>query len=800
MPSSTPASQASAVPAPALPGPASRPRRAPLAAMVIAAFALRVALMLWGHTYLFTPPSPIKEPERQHMYFGFEQGRVGRAIASGEGFASPFHGSTGLTAWQPPVYPYLVGGVFKLLGIYTTASAIALLSLNCLFAGLTCIPLYGIGERIFGWRIGLWAAWLWALVPAWVEFDIDWVWDSALSTLLLCLAVWLTLRLEDAEAGTWQPWFGYGVLWGVIALTNPSLLSLLPFFLAWACYRARGRRRPWLLPASLAVLAFVAAITPWLVRDYRTFGRFIFIRDNFWAEMRYGNSEYARGIWMGYTHPLVNDSELRRYVRLGELGYIAEKKRAVLEFIRLNPEFFLQLCARRAFFFWNFHSDLSEVLSADFSSVTMMKSWPTLGFAVLAFLGLGRMFQRRRPEAWLLAPMLLVYPALYYITYPHPRYRHPVQPVMLLLALFVISQSRELEKFFAAGRAASPGPRSRQALAGLLLCVLLLAGCKPGTVQREMAYVSVPQVSLRDRVAAVYNKVGVVRNGERVEVLERRRRFVRVKTMRGEEGWMEERYLAGADVYAALQKLAAEYAAAPVQAQATARTSVNMHVAPGRDTEHLYQLKEGDKIEVLARATAERPQSGPAPAMAQPPARGADTEEETQGPRSIPEDWLLVCDPFRRTGWVLARMVDLDVPLEIAQYAEGQRFAAFFVLNQVSDGDKKVPQYLVLLTDNKDGQPWDFNQVRIFTWGVKRHRYETAYRERNLWGMLPARTATEDFGKEGTLPVFVLRVKDEQGNIVERKYKLNGPMVRRVLAPGEEKGKAARSVSRRKRR
>jgi len=140
---------------------------------------------------------------------------------------------------------------------------------------------------------------------------------------------------------------------------------------------------------------------------------------------------------------------------------------------------------------------------------------------------------------------------------------------------------------------------------------------------------------------------------------------------------------------------------------------------------------------------------------------------------------------------VLARLVDIDAPLEIAQYAEGQRIVAFFVLNQVADGDKKVPQYLVLLTEPRDGLDFDFNQARVYTWNVKRHRYETAYREHNLNGVLPAAVTQEDFDKEGALPVFVLRVKDDGGNTSERKYKLNTPIVKRVLAPGETAAKPA---------
>jgi hypothetical protein len=130
-------------------------------------------------------------------------------------------------------------------------------------------------------------------------------------------------------------------------------------------------------------------------------------------------------------------------------------------------------------------------------------------------------------------------------------------------------------------------------------------------------------------------------------------------------------------------------------------------------------------------------------------------------------------------------MIDLDVPLDVAQYAEGQRIIAFFVLNEAQDGDKKVPQYLTVLTEPKDGLPFDFNQIRVFTWNVRRHRYETAYRER-MEGVLPVSLGQENFDKEGTLPVFTLRVQDDNGNISERKYKLNTPIVRRVLAPGEQ--------------
>ncbi len=151
------------------------------------------------------------------------------------------------------------------------------------------------------------------------------------------------------------------------------------------------------------------------------------------------------------------------------------------------------------------------------------------------------------------------------------------------------------------------------------------------------------------------------------------------------------------------------------------------------------------------------------------------------------DDWWLVRDHQGHTGWVLARMVDLDVPLDVAQYAEGQRIQAAFVLDTVQDSEKgAVAQYLMLLNENRDGLPYDFDQVRVFTWNLKRHRYETAYRERNIVGYFPVPVSSEDFGKEGTMPVFTVRKQNEDGSFTERKYRLIGNIVRPVLAPGEE--------------
>jgi SH3-like domain-containing protein len=325
------------------------------------------------------------------------------------------------------------------------------------------------------------------------------------------------------------------------------------------------------------------------------------------------------------------------------------------------------------------------------------------------------------------------------------------------------------------------------------LAVVLLASCKRGgrVLHGEPAYVSAPQVNLRDRLSAIYEKMGVLKNGERVEILEKSKHFVRVRSPRGEEGWVETRYLVGPEIFEAVDKLARDNTDTPVEGRGVARAELKMHVTPGRDTDALFRVDEGAKIEILKRAIAEKPQAKltAPPEQHKPAAEGGKPAPAAAVPM---EDWWLVRDGQHHAGWVLARMVDIDVPLDIAQYSEGQRIMAAFVLNQVPDVDpqtgatRQVPQFVTVTSENKDGLPWDYNQIRVFTWNAKRHRYETAYRERDLFGVFPVTVGHEVFDKEGDLPFFTVHVKTDNGAVVERKYKLDQPMVRRVLAPGEQ--------------
>lgn len=346
------------------------------------------------------------------------------------------------------------------------------------------------------------------------------------------------------------------------------------------------------------------------------------------------------------------------------------------------------------------------------------------------------------------------------------------------------------------------------------ITLALLAGCSGVSGGKvEYAWVASPEAALRDRVAAVYNKTGTVHNGERVQVLERlqSKRFVKIRSPRNEEGWVQERYLASQQTWDQLEQLAAKYKDVPAQSVGVTRASVNLHVTPGRKTEHIYQLNENERVDLLARQLADRNAAPPPPPAPVRPAKksekekakdaekekekdkesGSDLpiEDQAEKPSATPimEDWWLVRSSQKKVGWVLGRILFFDVPIEIGQYAGGQRIVAFFVLDEVQDKDKKVPEYLALMAENKDGLPDDFSQVRVFSWSLRKHRYETAYHER-LPGMLPAAV-----GRENNVPIFTLHVKNEQtGALDVRKYTFNTPMVHRAYAEGEEPAKGRR--------
>ncbi len=395
--------------------------------IVAIALFLRVGWIIVGHTYKFKSGD-------NNFGFGWEMGRIGAAIASGRGFSDPFGPPTGPTAWEPPLYPYLTAGVFHFFGIYSRSSAFILLSINSIFSALTCIPIFLIARRIFSEKVAVGSAWTWALLPYVMYWCTRWVWETSLSALLLATILWVALSMEDRDGI--RPWIEFGLLWGVATLNSTVLIAFLPASGLWAWYHRAKRGKPSFNGIVLASVIFIACVTPWTVRNYKTFGKFIFIRDNLGAELRLGNGNGADGTWMQYLHPTQDIFAMRQYTSMGELAYIAHRKRQAMDYIKADYPRFAVLCLKRFTYFWAGPPRLSNIWW-----LAQTKNSLFLTSSILMFWGLGRALRQHRPGAWLLFWLILLYPAIYYVVYPGQRYRHPIEPEMTILGVYVLTEA-----------------------------------------------------------------------------------------------------------------------------------------------------------------------------------------------------------------------------------------------------------------------------------------------------------------------------------------------------------------------
>jgi len=342
----------------------------------------------------------------------------------------------------------------------------------------------------------------------------------------------------------------------------------------------------------------------------------------------------------------------------------------------------------------------------------------------------------------------------------------------------------------------------------LLAPAILLPGCARFHHElHENVYVSARQAYLHDRVAAVSNRVGLVSNGETLEVVEHGKRFIKVRTPKGEVGWLEDHAIIDDKLYTQFQNLAQKHAGDPVVAHGELRDDLYLHVLPGRDTPHFLLVAGNTKVQLLQRGIVAKGQTPGAPAP-KPQAAIAGQPE----PPPIPmEDWWLVRDVSGHTGWLLANRVDVDVPDEVAQYSESQRMvAAYPIATVIDDGTgrehkkstkadknsvkprdisatesapepREITEYVTVLSPPHGGLPYDFDQIRVFTWSLNHHRYETAYRLHGLQGYLPVTISKENVNGQDE-PTFTFQIADTPDVRVDPETGVTRPANPRTLS------------------
>jgi hypothetical protein len=425
--------------------------------MFWAGFLIRVLYITIVHTYRI-------RPQEDHLQFGWEMGRIARALATGFGYANPFTGHSGPTAWSPPIYPLLIAGVFKVFGVYTAASAWVLLTINSVFSAATSSVIYEIAARCFerlgsarARKIALWSGWLWALYPAAMQFAVRWIWDMCVTTYLFSkiLVVALRARGVGEESYALEPlpqtqttarWAAFGFLSGVVALLNSTLLLFLPVCGLWMLVGAVKAKVSTLAILGRGLLAcglVLACLTPWVIRNYSAFHTFIPIRGNLGAELHQSILKEHEGFPWGATIPVCDVCPVfQQYRQMGEAAYVRRESVLAKEEIREHKGRFLGYTLKRIYFFW-----VSVPKPAEKGVLIEAAREANYFFLSLAgLLGLALALKQRVPGAVLFAWAFALFPITYYLVTVQARFRHPLEPLITILAVYLFQSATPRRK------------------------------------------------------------------------------------------------------------------------------------------------------------------------------------------------------------------------------------------------------------------------------------------------------------------------------------------------------------------
>ncbi len=309
--------------------------------------------------------------------------------------------------------------------------------------------------------------------------------------------------------------------------------------------------------------------------------------------------------------------------------------------------------------------------------------------------------------------------------------------------------------------------------------------------------------------------VGAVKHGDKLDVLETRRRFVLVRTNTTPplQGWTDANVLLTPLQMEDLSRLAAFAAKLPSEGKATVFDALNMHAEPSRQSPSFFQIPESGSVDVIGHKVAPRA-AAPPPApvhrasaprknqkASKPPPLAIDPPKPPPPPANwellsrprladLPgyeppvskpapmDDWSLVRTNDGKVGWVLSRMLVMSIPDEVAQYAEGHRITSYMTLGEVYDKERNQgkPNWL-WTTASANALPYEFDSFRVFVWSIRRHRYETAYIERNVQGYYPVLTKAIPGADD---KAFSLVLRDKDGQLYQKTYAFNGYRVRMV--------------------
>lgn len=400
---------------------------------------LRLGYMTFAHTWHI-------RTHWNHFEFGYEMGRIAHSLVTGHGYGNPFWGLSGPTAWEPPLYPWLLAGIFKVFGDYSPLSAWVTLALNCVFGAFTLPAVWRIARRCFSRKVAVWATWIWALYPAALQYDERWVWEMSLTCMLFAWVLALALRMRGigepgearAEGATPGRWALFAVLWALIAFSNPSLQLFLPACGLWILWGSPRWKRQ-LAYGTMAAVIFLGCLAPWVYRNWVVFHHFIPVRSDFGFEFFDGNGPGSTGMIREYDQPFQDPVQMRKYRQMGEIAWMQWHMQETKAYLARHPGHFWRLTPKRIYMYW-----------AGVPAAASPKWWADLGrslnfeFTSLAGLfGLALALRRKAAGRWLFFWAFALLPVTYYLITVHARFRHPLEPLIDILGVYLFQSAEK---------------------------------------------------------------------------------------------------------------------------------------------------------------------------------------------------------------------------------------------------------------------------------------------------------------------------------------------------------------------
>jgi hypothetical protein len=364
------------------------------------------------HNWLFSHP--------------WEMGLLANSLLHGQGYSSPFGGSTGPTAFIAPGYPTLIAGIFLIFGAFTFASALAIMGMHIVVSLITIWLMMHVARTMLDSRTATVAGAFWAISPP-LFFVPAIFWESSLSECALIGII--ALALHYWRDSTTAHWIILGASCGIIALINPALLFCLIAIMGWLAFQTRRVSRT---APILGLLTLAIVFAPWPIRNAVRFHAFIPLRSTVGFEMWMGNRPGATGRLDESIFPMFNQHELSSYNAMGEVAYVQSKSQLASDYIRSHPGAFLRMTARRFYRFWAGTGNVTSSSTYEIHAVLT---------TILGFIGLGLIYRRRsRAFAILMALPLILFPLPYYVTHAEFRYRLNIDPILTVLAAYAVTE------------------------------------------------------------------------------------------------------------------------------------------------------------------------------------------------------------------------------------------------------------------------------------------------------------------------------------------------------------------------